>query len=148
MLQEMEDDGITKVGDPVEILTNIESDGPLVEAPMLIRSPEGVYFLFFSSGCTRENTYVVKYATSRNIKGPYTRAKNILLKTGDWGLEAPGSVGITEDGQGGWNMAFHARVNYELVGRVRAMFTTKLEFHDTVVKMVRDNTTVHLGHNG
>lgn len=148
MLQQMEDDGTTKVGDPVTILENIDSDGPLIEAPMLVRSPSGVYFLFFSSGCTRENTYAVKYATSRNIKGPYTRAKGTLLKTGDWGLEAPGSVGIVEDGQEGWNMAFHARSNYGLVGRVRSMWTTKLEFNDTTVKLVRDNTTVHLGYNG
>ncbi|KAF2166184.1 glycoside hydrolase family 43 protein [Zasmidium cellare ATCC 36951] len=142
MLQQMEDDGVTKVGDPVQILQNNNSDGPLIEAPMLIRSPEGVYFLFYSSGCTRENTYVVKYATSRDIKGPYTRAKGTLLKTGDWGLEAPGSIGIVEDGQDGWNMAFHARVNYGQVGRVRAMFTTKLKFDDTKVTMVRDDSTI------
>lgn len=148
MLQQMQPDGITKLGDPVEILSNDDSDGPLIEAPMLIQSPQGVYFLFFSSGCTRENSYAVKYATASNIKGPYTRAKETLLKTGDWGLEAPGSVGIMEDGQGGWNMAFHARHNYEEVGRVRAMYTTKLEFHNTTVTMTSDNSTIHLGHNG
>ncbi|EME39996.1 glycoside hydrolase family 43 protein [Dothistroma septosporum NZE10] len=147
MLQEMEEDGLTKVGDPVEILTNEKQDGPLVEAPVLVQTKEGIYFLFFSSGCTRLPTYALEYATATNITGPYTRVKDKLLKTGDWGLEAPGSVGISEDGKGGWSMAFHARVNDGDIGRVRAMFTTKLKFEGRSVSMMRDNDTVTLRHH-
>ncbi|KAK4612103.1 hypothetical protein CLAFUW4_13267 [Fulvia fulva] len=144
MLQEMADDAVTKAGEPIEIFTNEKQDGPLVEAPVLAQSPEGLYFLFFSSGCTRLDTYALEYATATHIRGPYTRVDKKLLKTGDWGLEAPGSVGIAEDGNGGWSMAFHARVNYGEVGRVRAMFTTKLKFAGTQVCMERDEETVDL----
>lgn len=146
MLQKMKSDAITRDGDPIEILHNIKSDGPLVEAPMLVRSHEGIYFLFFSSGCTRLNSYTTKYATSRNIQGPYIRHNSSLLKTGDWGLVAPGSIGIYEDGIGGFNMALHARVPYGRVGKVRAMFTTKLTFDGETALLVHDNSTVQLDH--
>ena len=63
-----------------------------------------------------------------------------MLATGDWGLEAPGSVGVHDDGSGGANMAFHARVTAPQ-GRIRAMFTTKLEFSGHKVRMVRDDGT-------
>lgn len=58
MLQKMLRDGVTPDGEPVQILDRTAEDGPLVEAPYLVRSKEGVYFLFFSSGCTRQSTYV------------------------------------------------------------------------------------------
>lgn len=140
MLQEMEADGITPVDEPVQILDRDASDGPLIEAPAITRSHEGIYFLFFSSGCTRSPTYDVKYATAKTIRGPYTRADEPILKTGTWGLVAPGSVGIHGDGSGGWNMALHARVQTP-EGGVRAMFTTRLEFEGMTVRMVGENST-------
>lgn len=36
-----------------EILDRDDDDGPLIEAPSLARSSEGVYFLTFSSNCYR-----------------------------------------------------------------------------------------------
>ncbi|EEH21525.2 hypothetical protein PABG_03741 [Paracoccidioides brasiliensis Pb03] len=41
-VQNVERDGVTKFGDPVTTLDRDESDGPLVEAPSLIRTPEGL----------------------------------------------------------------------------------------------------------
>ncbi|KAK4549157.1 hypothetical protein LTR36_007615 [Oleoguttula mirabilis] len=139
-LQKMHPDGTTKDGNETTIMDRIKADGPLVEAPALVRSHEGIYFLFFSSGCTRSPTYDVKYATAQNITGPYERAQYPFLQTGDWGLLAPGSVGVHDDGNGGFNMAFHARVTAPQ-GNIRAMFTTKLEFNGRVATMVRDNGT-------
>lgn len=133
----MKSDGTTRDGEPIKILDRIASDGPLVEAPQIIRSAEGIYFLFFSSGCTRDPSYAVKYATSKHLAGPYKRADDTLLQTGDWGLQSPGSVGIHEDGKGGWNMAFHARVYKADLGGVRAMFTTKLELNGRIATLVR-----------
>ncbi|TKA72878.1 hypothetical protein B0A55_06654 [Friedmanniomyces simplex] len=140
MLQKMQADGVTNIGDPVQILDRTKADGPLVEAPALVRSPDGIYFLFFSAGCTRSPTYDVKYATAKSVAGPYTRARSTLLQTGDWGLLAPGSVGVVEDGEGGYKMVFHARVSAPQ-GRIRAMFTTKLKFEGHVVSVERDNGT-------
>lgn len=140
MLQRMQSDGVTADGDPIQLIDRTDDDGPLVEAPQIVRSHEGIYFLFFSSGCTRMPTYDVKWATATSVTGPYTRARYPLLQTGDWGLRAPGSVGIHDDGNGGFNMAFHARVN-TTQGGIRAMFTTKLQFSGTDVDMMRDNST-------
>ena len=49
MLQEVEADGVTPIGKPVQILDRDDSDGPLVEAPGIVRTAEGVYILFHSS---------------------------------------------------------------------------------------------------
>jgi hypothetical protein len=130
MLQKLRSDGLSVEGPPLQILDRTQSDGPLVEAPDLVRSPEGIYFLFFSSGCTRAPSYDLKYATASNISGPYTRADSALLQTDDWGLHAPGSAGLLADGEGGWDVVFHARVAGNQ-GRIRAMFTAKLKFEGT-----------------
>lgn len=136
MIQKMQADGITPAGNATQILDRTPADGPLVEAPAIVRTHQGKYFLFFSSGCTRSPDYAVKYAVSDSITGPYVRATETLLSTGMYGLEAPGSVGIAEDGKGGWKMAFHARAAQRKVGRVRKMFTTQLVFEGEVVKLV------------
>ena len=115
-----------------------------VEAPVLAKSPEGIYFLFYSSGCTRAPTYDLKYATADTITGPYVRAAKPLLKTGTYGLLAPGSADVLADGNGGFDMVFHARVRAPQ-GGVRAMFTTKLRFEGREVQMVRANSTLEGG---
>jgi hypothetical protein len=139
MLQRLKADGLSVEGSPLQILDRTQSDGPLVEAPDLVRSPEGIYFLFFSSGCTRAPSYDLKYATARNISGPYTRADRPLLQTGDWSLlHAPGSASLLADGEGGWDLVFHARVAAEQ-GRIRAMFSGKLRFEGTEVEFVEWN---------
>lgn len=137
MIQKMEADGVTPVeGTLTQILDRTAADGPLVEAPALVRTHEGKYFLFFSSGCTRSPSYSVKYAVADKITGPYVRASETLLKTGTFGLEAPGSVGIAADDDGGYRMAFHARSPNKLIGRVRKMYTTTLQFTGDIVKLV------------
>ena len=104
MLQQVEDDLLTLVGDPVQILTNDAQDGPDVEAPCLVRSSGGVYFLFYSSNCYTTPNYTVRYATASSITGPYTR-HTPLLATGDFGLTAPGGATV---GPKGVYMVFHA----------------------------------------
>ncbi|SMQ55070.1 unnamed protein product [Zymoseptoria tritici ST99CH_3D7] len=144
MLQKMLSDGMTPSGAPIQILDRIDSDGPLVEAPKIVRvessngrnGSDSTYFLFFSSGCMQSAAYSIKYATSKDIAGPYVRAKETLLKTGAWGMMAPGSVGIDQDGSGEWKMAFHATVWDVTLGPVSAMFTTGLKFEGTKVKLV------------
>ncbi|KAM0716022.1 hypothetical protein Q7P37_008536 [Cladosporium fusiforme] len=135
MLQKLRPDMLTPDGPAIQILDRTDADGPLVEAPELVRSHEGVYFLFYSSGCTRAPTYDLKYATADNITGPYKRAERELLRTGDWDLEAPGSPGLFPDGKGKWNLAFHARVKGEQ-GKVRAMFSGKVELEGNIASFV------------
>ena len=122
LLQKLDENGTAAAPgeEPITILDRKEEDGPLVEAPALIMvKPEqmvrggggtggdlggeeskklksDIFFLFYSSGCTRNPDYNVRYAVSSNLTGPYKRAMPdaALLSTGDFGLEAPGSVSI------------------------------------------------------
>ncbi|KAJ5948824.1 Glycoside hydrolase family 43 [Penicillium verhagenii] len=127
-LQEVESDGLTKVGDPVIILDINKTDGPLVEAPNLIRPDNGTYYLSFSSHCFTSLGYNVKYAHSKSIKGPYTRADRPLLQTDDFGLKAPGGATISPDGK---RMVFHANCD-----GWRCMYAAALDIrsdNDTIV---------------
>ena len=101
--QRLAEDAITPVGPPVDIMDRTRDDSPLVEAPAIVRSDKGVYFLSFSSGCTRIPSYGLKYATSTKINGSYKRASRPLLMTGDWNLLAPDSVSVRRDrADGAW----------------------------------------------
>ncbi|KAL2760763.1 glycoside hydrolase family 43 protein [Sodiomyces alcalophilus JCM 7366] len=87
VLQEVGPDGYSKVGQATTILDRVEADGPLVEAPNLVRTNDGVYVLFFSSECFNSLRYRINYATSsRDVWGPYVRAGGPLLQTGSFGL--------------------------------------------------------------
>jgi beta-xylosidase len=105
LLQELKSDGVTTVGKPKKILDIDDTDGPLVEAPDLMRTDNGVYYLFFSSHCYTSLGYNVKYAHSTSIEGPYKRADRPLLQTADWDLLGPGGATVSADGK---KIVFHA----------------------------------------
>lgn len=108
MLQEMNvNDWVTPVGSPVKIFDRIDSDGPLVEAPVIINGASGDYLLFFSTHCFTDPAYDVQYASAPSITGPYTR-RGHLLGTGDFGLTAPGGANPSP---GGEVLLFHANCN-------------------------------------
>ena len=92
MLQQVQLDGYTKIGNPTQILDRGQYDGPLIEAPNLIKASDGTYVLFFSSNCYSTPLYDVSYATSRSLSGPYTKSSSPLLVTGNFGLTAPGGT--------------------------------------------------------
>lgn len=100
LLQEVDpNDGVTLVGLPIQLFDRDALDGPLIEAPAMYLTTEGVYFLFFSSHCFTTPLYHTVYATATNITGPYTRAARPLLITGDGddhgiGLVGPGGLDI------------------------------------------------------
>ncbi|KAJ0151738.1 Uncharacterized protein HZ326_5768 [Fusarium oxysporum f. sp. albedinis] len=99
-------DGSTPIGKPVDILDRIASeDGPLVEAPSLVRTEQGKYLLFFSSHMYTGDAYDVKWAMSDRVEGPYTRGSSPFLKTPALGLKGPGGGTSSENGQ---FMVFHA----------------------------------------
>jgi len=118
MLQEVNKDGITLIGPAVEILDRDRDDGPLIEAPSLHRSDEGVYFLFFSSNCFTTPRYDVSYATATDIWGPYTRSEQPLLATGDGpDLVGPGGLDIV---RGGNMILFHGHMTVKNSATERA----------------------------
>ena len=104
LLQQVGSDGVTLIGDAVEILDRDESDGPLVEAPSLVFH-EGIYFLFYSTNCFTDPKYDVRYATATNVAGPYKKTGEQLLKGGQFGLTSPGGATVCDCAD---RMLFHA----------------------------------------
>ncbi|KKZ65766.1 hypothetical protein EMCG_08415 [[Emmonsia] crescens] len=127
-LQKVAGDAVTKIGDPITILDRDESDGPLIEAPSLILSSEGVYFLFYSSHCWTAPAYDVRYATSRSITGPYLKAAEPLIKSGDYGLKAPGGATVANNGE---RMLFHANCPAG-----RCMYAANIEIKGETARIV------------
>lgn len=105
MVQQVQSDFHTPIGGATQILDRDAADGPLVEAPSLMRAPGGKYVLFFSSNCYSTTAYDISYAFADNIRGPYEK-KGPFAETG-WasGLSAPGGLDVSHDGQ---HALFHA----------------------------------------
>jgi beta-xylosidase len=137
MLQKVDpQDGITLLGDPVQLLDRGPQDGPLIEAPSLMRAADisgkhPTYVLFYSSNVFTTPYYDVGYATSTNgINGPYTKSHTPLLQTGDdmgrlWG---PGGLDV---GVGGEKVVFHS--GYDSASVVRQMWTGQVAVNGTTV---------------
>jgi len=126
MLQEVQGDGVTHIGGPIQILDRDDKDGPLVEAPSLVRGQDGIYYLFFSSNCYSTPNYDVTWATASSVTGPYTKYGPLFV-TGTNGLTAPGGASADADGR---HMVFHANA-----GGGRAMFATEINMHKNMVTM-------------
>lgn len=124
MLRELAADGITPVGDPIQILDRSDADGPLIEAPNLILV-NGVYILFFSSNCYTTTLYDISHATASSIKGPYTKQAWLAVTDNPFSLTAPGGATATVDGQ---NMVFHANC-----AAGRCMYQSKITVSGTDV---------------
>ncbi|KAI4850765.1 glycoside hydrolase family 43 protein [Aureobasidium sp. EXF-8845] len=114
------EDGFTKIGLPTPLIVNDPADGPYVGAPSLTKMSDGTYVLYYSSNCFLTPLYDVSYATSKNIKGPYKKFGG-LMKTGTYGLTAPGGLDMAING---YHAVFHADWNGG-----RAMFTGTIRGH-------------------
>ncbi|KAF2165110.1 glycoside hydrolase family 43 protein [Zasmidium cellare ATCC 36951] len=123
MIQKVQADGTTKIGDPVELIHNTDRDGPLVEAPYMIRNSDGVYMLFFSSNCYTSADYDVSYATSSSPTGPFAKTTTPLFVTGVLGTIGPGGASVASDGT---SMVLHGYENDQKVGNVRSMFVVSI----------------------
>ncbi|KAI9830562.1 MAG: hypothetical protein M1826_004588 [Phylliscum demangeonii] len=126
MLQAVDPDGTTPCANtpPVALLDRDDNDGPLIEAPSLGRSPDGVYFLFFSSNAWNTDLYDISYATATDLHGPYTKSSTPLLTSGQIaGVSGPGGARVTPDLA---RVAFHAQLNGHDVNDGRSMWTSDL----------------------
>lgn len=125
MLQQTEADGYTKVGSPVSIWNNqgVE-DHYQAEAPALVKSSDGTYFLFYSTGCYTDSSYTTKYVTSTSgISGPYSNPQ-ILVLDGDFGQFGPGGADVSLEGG---QMVYHSLKNND-ISQGRVMNTATLTF--------------------
>ena len=126
MLQKLSSDAMTPTGSPTELIDHSPLDGPLIEAPALMRSAGGKYVLFFSSNCFASEWYDVTYAFADNIAGPYVK-RGPMLVTGSQGLYSPGGMHVAADGQ---HMVFHAgNVGPSNTGW-RSMYTMQITVDD------------------
>ncbi|KAF2157586.1 glycoside hydrolase family 43 protein [Myriangium duriaei CBS 260.36] len=131
MLQELAADGVTLVGKAIKLLDNNGlGDNGIIEAPSLVRSSQGNYFLFFSSGCFSGSTYTISYATSTSLKGNYTRHPSPLMRTGTGGFTGPGGASVKDDG----HMVFASFQGYPSLF-MREMHTGLLEFSNVTAKV-------------
>ncbi|KAF2861827.1 glycoside hydrolase family 43 protein [Piedraia hortae CBS 480.64] len=127
MLQQVDaTDGITKIGSPIQLITNGKWDGPVVEAPSLTKLGDR-YVLFFSSNCFATTKYDVSYATSTHITGPYTKYGPLFV-TGSRGMTAPGGLDIAVNGD---HVIWHANI-----GSGRASFTGVLSMSGNDVRVI------------
>lgn len=161
-LQRVQADGVTLEGEVYTLINRDASDGPLVEAPSLVYWDGCVclccvgvqgglliplggdrwYYLFHSSHLYSTTQYDIRYAVSRNVTGPYTKAQTPFLQTGNDSLTAPGGAtvinvlseftvfrpdsGRCADDQRAdqyVNMVFHGDLNGKNISGGRAMWT-------------------------
>jgi hypothetical protein len=90
VLQEVASDGVTKIGNKIQLLDHDVSDGPCIEASSIARIGRK-YFLFYSSQCWDSGFYDVKFATSKWVYGPYKKGGQLLISP-DLGLINPGEL--------------------------------------------------------
>lgn len=128
MMQQLAQDGFSKVGNPFQILDRGQYDGPLIEAPSLIKA-NGIYVLFFSSNCYSSTLYDISYATAPTLSGPYTKSSAPLLVTGNYGLTAPGGATSVD---GGGQLVFHANCA-NVGGSGRCMYETSFKVANNLV---------------
>jgi beta-xylosidase len=96
LIQQVERDGVTKIGDTFQLITNDSpQDGPLVEGPSLIHHAD-TYYLFYSSNCFVTTGYNVAYATSTSATSGFTK-QGTLFGTGWGGLKGPGGADAAFD---------------------------------------------------
>lgn len=131
LLQEVDaQDGVTSIGEPIELLDRTAADGPLVEAPALhYEQSSDTYTLFYSSGCFTGASYDVKYARSvGNITGPYTRFHKPLISTGSiTNLVGPGGMDVIANSN---KVVFHAIMTDDRPQFIRGMWTGEITFDD------------------
>ncbi|KAJ5511298.1 Glycoside hydrolase family 43 [Penicillium expansum] len=115
LLQKVGADGVTPIGDAVQILdrNTADGDGPLVEAPNLILHG-GTYFLFYSTHCFTDPKYDVRYATAESITGPYTKTNVPMINAQNTGLLSPGGGNVCGCGD---RMLFHGFCTEERTSR-------------------------------
>jgi beta-xylosidase len=116
MLVPVQSDGVTPSGPAIQVLDRDANDGPLIEAPSLVRMGDGTYTIFFSSNCWDTTYYDVTWASAPTVTGPYTKYGPLLV-TSSGGLTAPGGATASSDGQ---HLVFHAN----LPSGGRAMYGT------------------------
>lgn len=140
MLQQVDPSGLKLVGNAVKILDRDVIDGPVIEAPSLLRTSAGKYVLFFSSNCFNGPLYDLSYAVADSISGPYQKGGPLLMP-GDEGLYSPGGADVAADGT---HLVFHAGKLHQ-----RDMYAVTIAVDDCDQVVITSNTPekLHVARN-
>lgn len=143
LLQQLSADGTQPVGPATALIDRDDGDGPLIEAPSLVRAGN-TYFLFFSSACFNTLAYDASYATAPSIRGPWAKAHSPaqnapLLLTGMMGhlpprgLFAPGGMDVRTASDGTIRAVFHGSENPNVLPGTRYMYAGTLNVNGNSV---------------
>ncbi|GFH40800.1 family 43 glycosylhydrolase [Lactococcus insecticola] len=115
--------GFTAASNPYKMISNLNVENPspkhkgkpasTIEAPSLIKSPDGTYVLFFAGNSYATTDYFTGYATSKSLLGTY-KYQNTVLTTEKTNNKIQGSGGaeiLTSD-SGEKKLYLHGWVNY------------------------------------
>jgi len=109
--QRLREDGRKLLGRPRELIRNDRPwERKVVEAPAVIRRPDGFFYLLYSGNlcCTRRCSYAVGVARAPRLLGPWRKYSGNPILRGGNGWRCPGHPGIAEDDEGGLTAVFHA----------------------------------------
>lgn len=105
-LQKVNADGVTLVGPRIPTISNNSGEGPLVEAPYLLKH-NGTYVLLYSYGHYGDNTYTEGYATASSLSGPWTKGPPLMTTAYFNALvSGPGGASVVSDASGD-HIVFH-----------------------------------------
>jgi len=118
-------DGITHIGEAVQLLDRGPNDGPLVEAPSLFYNAWfQLYFLTFSSNCYSSEFYDIGFAWSTTLEAGFRKSSYPLMTTSMGMVSSPGAADMTLDG----NFAvFHGTVGYDGTEPIRYMYAAEAD---------------------
>jgi xylan 1,4-beta-xylosidase len=123
-VQQLSADGLGLIGPRKKIMEGNRHnwEGGLIEGPRIVQRG-GWYFLFYSGGhcCAPQNcTYALGVARSKSIYGPWTRAKNPVLKTNkSW--KCPGHGAVLQTPSGHWWLVYNGYQAHGSVNKGRQM---------------------------
>jgi arabinan endo-1,5-alpha-L-arabinosidase len=133
-IQQLTDDGLSRVGAPRALLRPSGGDYErLIEGPWISRR-EPYWYLWYSGDacCGREANYAILVARGRSPLGPFTRRGEPVV---EWNAEffAPGHHSVVTDDRGDDWMLYHA-MSQEDVSRglfdVRYMLLDRIDWRD------------------
>jgi len=106
---------------PVLILQNDPNswEGPIVEAPWVIKPNQSkYYYLFYSANRVATYKYGVGVAYSTNIFGPYVKYQNNPILHNNTAFDGPGHCAVIQDANvdGQWVMVYHSWIKNQISG--------------------------------
>ncbi|KAJ9652913.1 hypothetical protein H2198_007866 [Neophaeococcomyces mojaviensis] len=118
-------DGITHIGEAIQLLDRGPNDGPLVEAPSIFYSEKyGLYFMTFSSNCYSTDLYDIGFAWSTELETEFNKSTHPLMTTSMGMVTGPGGADMTLDGR---FALFHGTVGHDGSQPIRYMYAAEAD---------------------